>query len=59
MMTVHVEEQRKATLKALRDRANKVARGICLPCFRDGSLVGAQCQHRQQLEEWVENENIS
>ena len=55
-MTVHVEEWRKATLKALRESASKVARGICLPCLRDGTLVGAQCQHRQQLEEWVDNE---
>jgi hypothetical protein len=59
MMTVHVEERRKATLKALRDKASKVARVVCLPCSRDGSLVGAQCQHRQQLEEWVETENNS
>lgn len=56
---MHVGEQRLATLKALREGASKVARGICLPCFRDGSLVGAQCQHRKQLEEWVENEDDS
>jgi hypothetical protein len=55
MTTVLVEEQRKTTLKALREKDSKVARGLCLPCLGDGKLAAAQCQHTQQLEQWVNN----
>jgi hypothetical protein len=51
MTIVLVEEQRKATLKALRENVSKVARGLCLPCLRDGQLADSKCQHVQQLEQ--------
>lgn len=57
MTIVLVEEQRKATLKALRENVSKVARGLCLPCLRDGQLADSKCQHVQQLEQWVHSSN--
>jgi hypothetical protein len=56
MTIVLVEEQRKATLKALRENVSKVARGLCLPCLRDGQLADSKCQH-EQLEQWVHSSN--